>query len=143
MQSRYLLGAVSLAAFIAIAPTSVGADHVAPLARFTFAEPVSVPGATLPPGEYVFQFLDAVSNREVVQVVDFQRRQVHGLFRTRRIERPTPSANTEVAFGEGPRGMARSIRALWFAGSTEGRELIYARNEASWQGATAVRADGD
>ena len=36
--------------------------------EFTFNQPVELPGVTLPPGTYVFRFVDATTGRKVMQV---------------------------------------------------------------------------
>ena len=36
--------------------------------EFTFNAPVELPGVTLPPGTYVFRFVDATTSRKVMQV---------------------------------------------------------------------------
>ena len=36
--------------------------------EFTFNQPVELPGVTLPPGTYIFRFVDATTSKKVMQV---------------------------------------------------------------------------
>jgi hypothetical protein len=40
------------------------------MTRFTFTQPVEIPGETLPAGTYWFQLLDSPSNRDMVLIHD-------------------------------------------------------------------------
>ncbi|MFN8066968.1 MAG: hypothetical protein U0P82_19405 [Vicinamibacterales bacterium] len=99
---------------------------------FTFSQPVAVPGAVLPAGEYIFRLANPDSGRNIVQVLNRGTGEVHGMFFTQHAQRATIAEQPEVSLGEAPEGMPRSIAAWWYPGSTAGREFVYASGEASW-----------
>ncbi|MGE3958719.1 MAG: hypothetical protein AB7H96_18545 [Vicinamibacterales bacterium] len=100
---------------------------------FTFSQPVAVPGAVLPAGEYIFRLANPDSGRSIVQVLNRETGEVHGLFFTQHAERATIANDPEVSLGEAPAGMTPSISAWWYPGSTSGREFVYAPGTASWE----------
>ncbi|HWI20632.1 MAG TPA: hypothetical protein VNT81_22910 [Vicinamibacterales bacterium] len=38
--------------------------------QFTFGQPVTLPGVTLPPGKYVFRIVDSTGSRRTIDVQD-------------------------------------------------------------------------
>ena len=100
-------------------------------AVFSFPVPVSIPGATLPAGDYIFRLADPDSGRSVVQVLGLDGT-VHGMFFTQRTERPVAADTPQVSLGEAPVGETRSISSWWQAGELNGREFLYRPGEASW-----------
>ena len=130
---RTVLTTVAAALFItAAAPTAHATPHDS-RTDFAFSQPVTIPGAVLPPGEYVFRLADPDSGRRVVQVLNRETGQSHGLFLTRPTERATVAEEPEVTLGEAPEGTARSIAAWWSPGSAIGREFVYQPGAASWE----------
>lgn len=111
-------------------------------ALFRFSAPVSIPGGTLPAGEYIFRLADPDSGRSLVQVIDTQGT-VHGLFFTQRAERALPADTAEVNLGEAPSGEVRSISSWWQPGERTGREFMYRPGEASWERETATSRNSD
>lgn len=99
---------------------------------FSFSQPVAIPGAVLPAGEYVFRLADPDSGRSIVQVLDRETGEVHGLFFTQQAERGSIAEEPEVTLGEAPAGMTRSIHTWWYPGTTSGRSFLYTTGEASW-----------
>ncbi|MFN7984996.1 MAG: hypothetical protein U0Q11_24395 [Vicinamibacterales bacterium] len=101
-------------------------------ALFRFSAPVSIPGGTLPAGDYIFRLADPDSGRSVVQVVGVDGT-VHGMFFTQRTERALPAEMPELSLGEAPAGEVRSISSWWQPGDVSGREFMYRPGEASWE----------
>lgn len=99
---------------------------------FSFSQPVAIPGAVLPAGEYVFRLADPDSGRSIVQVVNRETGEVHGMFFTQHAERGTIAEEPEVTLGEAPAGMTRSVHTWWYPGTTSGRAFLYSTGEASW-----------
>ena len=100
--------------------------------HFTFSQPVAVPGGVLPAGEYIFRLADPNSGRSVVQVLNRETGEVHGLFFTQHAERGTIAEAPEITLGEAPEGVTRSIHTWWYPGTTTGRAFLYQAGEASW-----------
>ena len=99
---------------------------------FTFSQPVAIPGAVLPAGEYVFRLADPDSGRGIVQVLNRETGEAHGMFFTTHAERGSVADMPEVTLGEAPEGMTRSIATWWYPGTTNGRTFLYAPGDASW-----------
>jgi hypothetical protein len=110
--------------------TSVFAQTYDKKVYFTFSGPVEIPGATLPPGKYVFHLADPDSSRQVLQVQSADGKKVYGMFFSSPIERSTPSDDPEVRFMEAAVGAPSAISTLWYGGERTGRELIYPREQA-------------
>ncbi len=130
---RTVLSTVAAALFvIAAAQTAQAMPHDS-RTYFAFSQPVAIPGAVLPAGEYIFRLADPDSGRRVVQVLNRDTGESHGLFFTQTTERATVAEEPELTLGEAPAGTARSIAAWWAPGSTIGREFVYAPGAASWE----------
>ncbi len=57
--------------------------------EFTFNQPVELPGVTLPPGTYIFRFVDATTGRKVMQVqAKDASSKNYGMFMTISAQRP-------------------------------------------------------
>ncbi|MGE0448836.1 MAG: hypothetical protein AB7Q29_04560 [Vicinamibacterales bacterium] len=103
-------------------------------AFFTFDAPVSVPGATLPPGEYLFRLADPHSGRKTVQVLSADGRTVYAMFFVNSNDRRQEwTEHAQVSLGEAPHGTPRSISAWWNPSELNGRSFMYAPGEASWE----------
>src|SRR5512142_840012 len=66
---------------------------------FTLKNPTSVPGVTLPPGDYQFRLADAAS-RDVVQVLSADGTTVYAMFFTIPVWRARPAGDSELHFME-------------------------------------------
>ena len=100
--------------------------------EFTFNQPVEVPGATLPPGTYIFRIMQSQSTRHVMQVTaKDSTNKNYGHFITISVERPKPSEKAELRFLETPAGQPAGIRTWWYPGERTGREFVYPRAQAT------------
>ena len=90
-----------------------------------------MPGVTLPPGTYVFRFVDATSGRKVmnVQAKDASSKN-YGMFMTISAQRPKASDDAELRFLETPAGQPAAVKTWWYPGNTIGREFIYPKSQA-------------
>lgn len=86
------------------------------LSYMTFSQPVSLPGVTLPAGEYIFRLPSPGTARMVLQVLSSDRDQVYGMFLTIPTRRLEATDDPTVTFHEAPEGSPRPIRA-WFSRS--------------------------
>jgi hypothetical protein len=99
--------------------------------EFTFNQPVELPGVTLPPGTYIFRFVDATTGRKVMQVqAKDASDKTYGMFLTISAERPKPSDDAELRFLETPAGQPAAVKTWWYPGNTIGREFIYPKSQA-------------
>ena len=99
--------------------------------EFTFNQPVEMPGVTLPPGTYVFRFVDATSGKKVMQVqAKDAGSKTYGMFMTISAQRPRASDDAELRFLETPAGQPAAVKTWWYPGNTIGREFIYPRSQA-------------
>jgi hypothetical protein len=98
--------------------------------EFTFNAPVELPGVTLPPGTYVFRFVDATTGRRVMQVLAKASNKTYGLFMTIMAQRPKASDVAELRFLETPAGKPAAVKTWWYPGNSIGREFIYPRAQA-------------
>ena len=99
--------------------------------EFTFNQPVEMPGVTLPPGTYIFRFVDATTGRKVMQVqAKDASNKTYGMFLTINAQRPRPSDDAELRFLETPAGQPAAVKTWWYPGNTIGREFIYPKSQA-------------
>jgi hypothetical protein len=99
--------------------------------EFTFNQPVELPGVTLPPGTYIFRFVDATTGRKVMQVqAKDASDKTYGMFLTISAQRPKPSDDAELRFLETPAGAPAAVKTWWYPGNTIGREFIYPKSQA-------------
>jgi len=99
--------------------------------EFTFNQPVEMPGVTLPPGTYVFRFVDATTGRRVMQVqARDSTSKTYGMFLTISAQRPKASDDAELRFLETPAGQPAAVKTWWYPGNTIGREFIYPKSQA-------------
>jgi hypothetical protein len=134
LTKRILTSACAATAmFIATTPAAARAQG-GPLdsrTEFTFNTPVEMPGVTLPPGTYVFRFVDATSSRKVMQVqAKDSTSKTYGLFLTISAQRPKASDDAELRFLETPAGAPAAVKTWWYPGQTIGREFIYPKSQA-------------
>jgi hypothetical protein len=83
--------------------------------EFTFNRPVELPGVTLPPGTYVFRFVDATTGKRVMQVqAKDASSKSYGMFMTISAQRPKASDDAELRFLKTPAGVSRRPCKTWW-----------------------------
>jgi hypothetical protein len=97
---------------------------------FTFSGPVSIPGATLPAGRYVFRLAEPGTSARVVQVFSADGKKPYGMFFSHPAERTEPARDPEVRFLETARGVAPAIKTWWYPGERTGFEFVYPKDQA-------------
>ena len=116
---------------LSAAPTLAQGQPLDSRTEFTFNQPIELPGVTLPPGTYVFRFVDATTGRKVMQVqAKDASNKTYGMFLTISAERPRPSDDAELRFLETPAGQPAAVKTWWYPGQTIGREFIYPKSQA-------------
>jgi hypothetical protein len=122
--------ACAVAVFVCLLAAPVSAQSLDKRTLFTFSAPVTLPGLTLPAGQYLFRLADPNSSAKVVQVLNADGTNPYGLFFTIPAERLEPASSPEVRFMETPSGTPAAIRTWWYPGERRGYEFIFPREQA-------------
>ena len=133
LSKRILVSACAAAMFASVSVRPAAAQGPQPLddrTEFTFNSPVELPGVTLPPGTYVFHFVDANNQKKVMQVAEKSTNKTYGMFMTINAIRPKPSDDAELRFLETPAGKPAAVKTWWYPGNTIGREFVYPKSQA-------------
>ena len=121
--------AVSVFAAVALA-APVSADQWNERTILNFSAPVMVPGATLPPGSYVFELAESSANRNLVRITSEQTNDVVALTQAVPIKRAEASDDVVLQFNPTERNAAPAIKAWFFPGSEYGHEFVYPEEQA-------------
>ena len=97
---------------------------------FTFSAPVTIPGATLPAGKYVFTIADPNSSRKVIQVTSGDDKKPIALLFSISAQRPEASEKPEVRFLETAAGVPPAVKTWWYPGDRMGFEFVYPKDQA-------------
>jgi hypothetical protein len=127
MNLRKTLSILGLMLTFTIMLPVVHADDWNQATRFTFNQPVQVPGRILPVGTYFFQLVG--ENHHLVQIFNEDRTPVVILYS---IPRVRYGRRAEAAITLANRGgtQPQAIVAWFFVGETEGHEFLYPKQEA-------------
>lgn len=121
----------SLAVAIIVGCTlSVAANPWNDRTILTFSDPVMIPGATLQPGTYVFQLLDANTSRHTVQVTTQDGSKVIALAQAIPMKRVEPKGDIVVRFNPTDVGSPPALKGWFYPGSLYGHEFIYPEEQA-------------
>jgi hypothetical protein len=83
MLSTRIFGlACAVAVFVCLTAAPVSVQPLDKRTLFTFSGPVTLPGVTLPAGQYLFRLADPNSSSKVVQVLNADGTKPYGLFFT-------------------------------------------------------------
>jgi hypothetical protein len=127
MKLQKTLPIIALMLAIAIMLPVVHADDWNQTTRFTFSQPVQIPGRVLPPGTYRFQVADS-DDRHLVQIFREDRTIVATLYSIPRL-RDGRSADAAITLANRGAAQPQAIVAWFFAGEKQGHELLYSRQE--------------
>jgi hypothetical protein len=131
MLSTRIFGlACAVAVFVCLMAAPVSAQPLDKRTLFTFSGPITLPGVTLPAGQYLFRLADPNSSSKVVQVLNADGTKPYGLFYTLSAERLEPATTPEVRFMETASGTPAAIRTWWYPGERTGYEFIYPKEQA-------------
>jgi hypothetical protein len=98
--------------------------------RVTFTEPVEVPGAILPPGNYTFALMDSLSDRNIVQISNEDQTKIFATILAINNYRLTPTGKTVLTFSERPSGTPEALHAWFYPGDNFGQEFVYTKSRA-------------
>ena len=122
--------ACAVAVFVCLVAAPVSAQPLDKRTLFTFNGPVTLPGVTLPAGQYLFRLADPNSSSKVVEVLNADGTKPYGLFFTIPAERLEPASSPEVHFMETASGTPAAIRTWWYPGERRGYEFIFPKEQA-------------
>jgi hypothetical protein len=127
MNVRKALSIMGLVLAFAIMLPVAHADDWNQATRFTFSQPVQIPGQILPAGTYWFQ-LAATNDRHLVHILREDRTVVATL---NTVPRERYGSDAEAAITLANRGATQpqAIVAWYFIGETEGHEFLYPKQE--------------
>jgi hypothetical protein len=126
-----VLKAVCCAAMLTVlAAPGVRADEWNKKTILTFSGPVQIPGATLPPGSYVFKLADLSGNRHVVQVFDKDEKKILATLLAIPNDRLDASDEPVVLFTERPAGSPQAVKVWFYPGNRIGNEFVYPQRRA-------------
>lgn len=120
--------AVTAAALVALVGVAVGhASTTASHPNFLRVTiPLALPGAVLPPGEYVFEVANPETSHDVVRVWNRATRQSMFMGFTRRVPRPrTHAPGDALVLGESAAGDPTPVLVWYPIGLQDGHEFIY------------------
>lgn len=98
-----------------------------------FSAPVEIPGPSaqvLPAGTYVFRLLDALSDRNVVQIFNKEENHLYATVLAIPNYRLKATDKTVMTFGERAAGDPQAIRAWFYPGDQWGQEFVYPKKQA-------------
>ena len=126
MKVRKTLSILGLMLTFTIMLPVVHADDWNQATRFTFNQPVQVPGHILPAGTYLFQLVG--DNHHLVQIFNEDRTAVAVLYSVSR-ERYDRRAEAAITLANRGGTHPQAIVAWFFVGETEGHEFLYPKQE--------------
>jgi hypothetical protein len=99
----------------------------------TFSAPVEIPGINaqvLPAGTYVFRLLDALSDRNVVQIFSKDESHLYATILAIPNYRLKATDKTVMPFAERTAGSPQALRAWFYPGDSFGQEFVYPKTRA-------------
>jgi hypothetical protein len=127
MKLRKTLFTLGLMLAFTIMLPVVHADDWNQAARFTFSQPVQIPGRVLSAGTYFFRLADS-NDRHLVQIFREDRSLVATLYSVPRV-RNGRDVEVAITLANGRKAQPQAIVAWFFAGETEGHEFLYPNRE--------------
>ena len=119
----------ALAALVCGLSVPVAASIADRHTRFTFSEPITLPGVTLPAGTYTFRLVDPTTGGRVVQVLDESGTRSYAMLLSIPASRPDVPKEPEVSFMETAAGMPAAVKIWWQEGSALGHEFVYPKEQ--------------
>src|SRR5688500_1479376 len=117
-------------AVLAFTSTIAHAQTIDHRTFFTFSQPVTLPGVTLPAGKYLFRHPDSATGRRVVQVLSADGTQSYAMLLSIPAQRAEAPSQPEIRFMETAEGMPSAIKTWWYPGNRIGWEFIYPKEQA-------------
>ncbi|MGA9967807.1 MAG: hypothetical protein WBQ10_21600 [Terriglobales bacterium] len=106
------------------------ADDWDQMTKFTFNQPVEIPGGVLPAGTYWFVLQNNHSDRNIVLVFSTDWSKLDAILMTVPIERRQSTNDTQIEFAERPYEKPEALLKWYYPDRLTGHEFLYSlRNE--------------
>jgi len=96
---------------------------------FTFSQPITLPGMTLPAGTYMFRLANPDTSRNVIQVANKEGTQSFALLHAIQAQRSDAPKDSEIRFRETAAGAPPAVGTYWYMGERTGYEFIYSKQQ--------------
>jgi hypothetical protein len=106
-------------------PPAAHADEWNQLTRFTFSQPVEVPGRILPAGTYWFQLLESQANRQIVLIYNADQSKIESIALTAADWRYDTTNRTDLTFAERRHDKPEALLTWYYPGQEIGHEFLY------------------
>ena len=114
-------------AFLIMLPV-IRADEFDQATKFTFNQPVEIPGQVLPAGTYWFTVIGGF-DLNVVQIYNSDRSKVVASVQTNTSEIPMSTGDPVVTLAQRPSEKYEALVSWFYAGRTIGHQFIYSKQE--------------
>lgn len=124
---RLMLAALALVSLSAFA----SADTWNQKTKITINETIEVPGATLPPGQYIVKLADSQSDRHIVRFMNADGTKVLTTVLAIPSEREKATSGSTFTFYEMPIGSHPALRSWFYPGRLIGQQFVYPKERAT------------
>jgi len=114
-----------LLAFLTVLP-AVQADEWNQATKFTFSQPVEIPGRVLPAGTYIFELLNGF-NHEIVRISNEDRTKVVALISAIPCRQNGLLGKSAVILAERQESQPEAVIAWTYPGRLDGHQFLYPR----------------
>jgi len=125
---KALISTCLLTALVCATGTDAAAATSDKRTYFSFNQPFSLPGVTLPAGTYTFRQL-SFETPSVVQVTDRAGMHSYAMLMAIPALRAEATDKPEIEFMETGRGVPNAVRGWWYPGNTRGWQFIYSKDQ--------------
>jgi hypothetical protein len=108
-----------------VTPNAAAQPPVARTAYLTFSAPVTLPGASLGTGTYMFELADPLGDISIVRVSSRDGSKIYYTGFTELVPRPRGHSDGLVSLGEAPAGMPVPITVWYPRDDPSGRKFVY------------------
>jgi hypothetical protein len=112
-----------LLAFLIVLPVA-RADEWNQATKFTFSQPVQIPGRVLPAGAYIFELVSNI-NHELVRISSPDRNTVFALIQALPTYQRSLSGKFAIILARQGESQPETVVAPSYAGQVEGHQLLY------------------
>jgi hypothetical protein len=96
--------------------------------KFTFSQPVQIPGQVLPAGTYWFM-VDSTPGSNAVRIFSQDRLTLFATLLTNSAELPQPAEKTTVIFADRGSMQPGAIVTWFYPGRTDGHQFVYSKQD--------------
>ena len=120
----FLLASCLVLAGVCLAPEAKAGDCERK-ALLTFSQPVEIPGAVLPAGTYVFNFLGSTADRNLIDVLSWDEQTVYATVEAIPDYKANSVVESSIVFEERKAGAPQAIKEWYFPDRRYGHKFVY------------------